>query len=112
MSSKHRMKSGGLPHVGLDLRALNEDPWQGLSGPAKIFYVQLKSQHNGSNNGKIRLPYSKMRSVKGCANDPAISKAIKELRDKGWIKVVKKGGLYRYNNLFRLTFKYEFYGKN
>ena len=109
MSSEHRKKGGGLPHVGLDLRALNEDPWLGLSAAAKIFYIQLKSQYSGSNNGKIRLSYSKMRSVKGCSNDHTISKAIKELRDKGWIKVKEIGGLHRHYNLYKLTFKWEFY---
>ena len=110
MSSEHRKKGGVLPHIGLDLRALNKDPWLGLSGPAKIFYIQLKSQFNGSNNGKIRLSYSAMKNVKGCCNRHAISKAIKELESKGWIKIKKKGGLHRYHNLFKLTFKYEFYG--
>ena len=109
MSMKRKRKGGGLWHVGLDLRALNESPWQGLSGAAKIFYIQLKSQYNGSNNGKIRLPYSEMRSVKGCSNDRTISKAIKELRLKSWIKVEEIGGLHRHYNLYKLTFKWEFY---
>jgi len=112
MSKGRKKKSWGLPHVGLDLRALNESPWLGLSLAAKIFYIQLKSQYNGSNNGKIRMPYSKMRSVKGFSNNRIISKAIKELRSEGWIKVEEIGGLHRHYNLFKLTFKYEFYGQN
>ena len=106
------MKSGGLPHVGLDRRALNEDPWQGLSAAAKIFYIHLKHEFDGSNNGKIKLSYSAMKNVKGCCNRHAISKAIKELESKGWIKIKKKGGLHRYYNLFKLTFKYELYAQN
>ena len=112
MSSKYRMKSGGLPHIGLELRALDEAPWQGLSAAAKIFYLQLKSKYNGSNNGKIRISYSKMRSVKGCLTNQTISKAIKELRSKGWIGVEEIGGLHRHYNLYRLTFKYERYAHN
>jgi len=100
----------GLPHVGIERRTLKEEHWQGLSAAAKIFYIHLKGRYNGSNNGAIKLPYSAMRDVKGCCNARAISKAIKELEAKSWIKRKKKGGLYRYDNLYKLTFKYNFYG--
>ena len=99
----------GLQHVGIERRTLKEDPWRGLSGAAKIFYWHLKGRYNGANNGEIRLPYAAMKGVKGCSNDHAIAKAIKELEKKKWIKREKKGGLYRYNNLYTLTFKYDFY---
>lgn len=104
-----RKKGKGLAHVGIERRTLKEENWQGLSAGAKIFYLHLKGRYNGSNNGEIKLPYSAMRNVKGCCNARAISKAIKELEDKGWIIRKKKGGLYRYENLYKLTFKYDFY---
>jgi len=112
VSKQSKRKGGGLQHVGLERRALNEDPWQGLSGAAKIFYLHLKGRYNGSNNGNIRLPYSAMKNVKGCCCRYAISKSIKELETKGWIIRKKKGGLYRYDNLFKLTFKFDLYGCN
>jgi hypothetical protein len=89
--------------------ALNEDTWKGLSAAAKIYYLHLKSRYNGSNNGAIRLPYSAMKSIRGCSTNRTISKAIKELESKGWIKVKEIGGLHRHYNLFKLTFRYEFY---
>lgn len=103
-------KGKGLAHIGIERRTLKEEHWQGLSAAAKIFYIHLKGRYNGSNNGEIRLPYSAMSNVKGCCNARAISKAIKELEVKGWIMRKKKGGLYRYDNFYKLTFKYDFYG--
>lgn len=107
---RRRSKGGGLQHVGLERRTLRESQWRELSGPAKIFYLHLKARFNGSNNGKIKLPYSAMADVQGCCNRHAISKAIKELETKGWIIRKTKGGLYRHENLYKLTFKYDFYG--
>ena len=103
-------KRGGLQHVGIERRTLKEDPWRDLSGPAKIFYIHLKGRYNGANNGKIKLPYSAMKDVRGCSSHHTISKAVKELEAKGWITRKKIGGLYRYNNLYKLTFKFDFYG--
>jgi len=112
MAMGKRRRSGGLQHVGIERRTLNEKPWQELSSPAKIFYMYLKGRHNGSNNGSIKLPYSAMKNVKGCSNARTIAKAVKELEGKNWIQRKKKGGLHRYDNLYKLTFKYDFYGCN
>ena len=110
MSKQRKRKGGGLQHVGLERRTLKEKEFQELSPVAKIFYIYLKGRYNGANNGSIKLPYSAMKNVKGCCCRYAISKAIKELETKGWITRKKKGGLYRYDNLFKLTFKFDFYG--
>lgn len=104
-----RRKRGGLQHVGLERRTLRKEPWRGLSAAAKIFYVHLKARYNGANNGDIKLPYSAMRGVKGCTTHRTISRAIKELEAKGWIKIKTRGGLYRHNNFYRLTWKHDLY---
>ena len=108
MAKKNRSK--GLQHIGIERRTLKEEHWRGLSAYAKIFYIHLKGRYNGSNNGLIRLPYSAMRDVQGCCSSHAISKAVKELEAKKWIVIKKKGGLYRYENLYKLTFKHDLYG--
>jgi len=107
MSKKKRPK--GLQHIGIERRTLKENHWRGLSAAAKIFYIHLKGRYNGSNNGQIRLSYGAMKGVKGCCNPNAISKAVKELEAKKWIKIEKKGGLFRHNNFYKLTFKYDLY---
>lgn len=106
---KSRRKRGGLQHVGIERRTLKEDPWQGLSACAKIFYIHLKSRYNGGNNGKIKFPYSAMKGVRGCSTNRAISKAVKELLDEGWIEINQVGGMYRHYNLYRLTFRHDLY---
>lgn len=108
MPKKKRQK--GLQHIGIERRTLKEKHWRGLSPAAKIFYIHLKGRYNGANNGEIRLPYSAMRDVKGCSNPRTISGAIKELERKKWIKIERRGGLFRHDNLFKLTFKHDFYG--
>lgn len=104
-----KRKGGGLQHVGIERRTLKEEHWRGLSATAKIFYIHLKGHYNGGNNGEIELPYSAMKDVQGFKTNRTISKAIMELESKGWITRKKIGGLYRYKNLYKLTFKYDLY---
>lgn len=85
------------------------DEWKGLSAASKILYPYIKAKYNGTNNGKIRLHYSELEGVKGISSSNTISTAFKELEQKGWIKREKKGGLYRYNNEYELTGKYDDY---
>jgi len=107
--SKKR-KAKGLQHIGIERRTLKQEHWRGLSAAAKIFYIHLKGRYNGSNNGEIRLPYSAMRDVKGCSHHITIANAVKELEAKKWIEIKTRGGLYRHNNYYKLTFKYDLYG--
>ena len=83
--------------------------WRGLSAAAKIFYWHLKGGYNGSNNGEIKFPYRAMKDVVGCSNPRTISRASQELQKKEWIEIEERGGLYRHNNLYKLTFKYDLY---
>lgn len=105
-----KKKRKGLQHIGIERRTLKSDEWKGLSAAAKIFYLHLKGRYNGANNGDIKLPYSAMKDVKGCSNHRALSRAIKELQKKHWIRIEERGGLYRHNNFYKLTFKHDFYG--
>lgn len=107
---KKRRGRGGLPHVGIERRTIHSEEWKRLSGPAKIFYWHLKARFNGSNNGEIELPYHCMKGIKGCSDMHTIAAAIRELESEGWIERRKIGGMYRYKNKFKLTFKYDLYG--
>jgi len=86
---------------------LRTQEWKELSPAAKLAYLYLKAKFNGSNNGGIRLYYSELRGVKGLSSHSTISKALKELEAKGWIKRTMLGGLYRHYNEFELTGKYD-----
>lgn len=112
MSTKKGPKRGrgysNPPFVGLAIGMLRRNQeWRDLSASAKIFYIHLKSKYNGNNNGKIKFHYSELKGVKGCGNNHTISKASQELQKEGWISRTKIGGLYRYYNLYKLTFKHD-----
>ena len=81
--------------------------WKELSSAAKLLYQYIKTKYNGSNNGKIRLPYSELKGIKGISSPGTISKAQVELVRNEWIKITQHGGLYRYFNLYKLTWKYD-----
>ncbi|MFC2142145.1 helix-turn-helix domain-containing protein, partial [Acidobacteriota bacterium] len=73
--------------MGITKRTLWSNDWKELIPAAKLFYIHLKAKHNGSNNGEIRLHYSELKGVKGLSSPSTIAKAIRELKDKGWIEV-------------------------
>ena len=81
--------------------------WKELSPAAKIFYITLKAKFNGCNNGEIRLYYSELKSIRGLRSSGTISKAIRELDQKEWIKRTKLGGLHRNFTDFELTGKFD-----
>ena len=88
-------------------KMLKDQNWNDLSPAAKLFYIYLKAKFNGSNNGNIRLHYSELNGVKGLSSPSTISRAIKELEKKEWIKRTKLGGLYRHINEYELTGNYD-----
>ena len=92
--------------LGRDL-IFRSDPWRILSPRAKVLYLTLKAKYNGSNNGDIRLCYSELKTNSGFRSPKSISDAIRELEKGGWVERVKRGGLYRYENRFRLTGKFD-----
>jgi predicted transcriptional regulator len=81
--------------------------WKQLSPAAKLVYIYLKAKHNGRNNGEICLHYSELETSRGLGSPSTVSKAFKELEKAGWIRKTKHGGLYRYQNLYELTGRYD-----
>ena len=81
--------------------------WKALSPPAKLLYLHIKAKYNGSNNGDIKLTYSELKGSCGLSSPKTISKAQNELIEKEWIKKTAYGGLYRYSNLYELTWNYD-----
>lgn len=86
---------------------LNCKEWKELSAAAKLLYQYIKTKYNGSNNGKIKLSYLELKGIKGISSPGTISKAQKELLKDEWIKITQHGGLYRYSNLYKLTWKHD-----
>ena len=113
MSVRKRRRSKGYKSFVMLARKmlLSNEEWKELSSAAKLFYIYLKSKYNGINNGNIKLHYSELKGVIGISSHSTISKAIKELEKKEWIKRTKLGGLYRHINEYELTGNYDKYLK-
>ncbi len=67
--------------------------WQSLSGNAIMVLIALKCKFNGSNNGKLSLPYAATCKQLGIGR-ATLKRAFDELQDKGFIRLIKQGRWY------------------
>ncbi len=81
--------------------------WKSLSPGARCLYINLKAKFNGANNGEIKLCYSELKDTAGFRSPKSISAGLKELEGAGWIVRTHFGGLYRFQNLYRLTGRFD-----
>jgi len=108
--SKRRRKNGrdSPPFIRCEKdMLLNCEEWKELLPSAKLLYIYIKSKYNSFNNGEISLSYSELAGIKGISSSKTISKAQSELIKKGWISVTQHGGMYRYFNLYKLTWRFD-----
>lgn len=90
--------------VGIERSVLKSAAWRELGNAARVLYLHLKAKYDGKNNGDIKLYYSEMKGVMATAT---LSKAFKELEQRGWIEKTKYGGRYRFVCSYRLTGTHE-----
>lgn len=91
--------------VAIERATLKSKEWrEGLTSSEKVLYIHLKSKYVGTNNGEIELHYSELKDMMA---PQTISTAFKGLEEKGWVEKTRRGGLYRYRNLYKLTGKYD-----
>ena len=108
MAKRPKNKRDVPPFVRLEIDMLFNNPeWKNLSSSAKLFYLYLKASYNSFNNGEIILSYSLLKNTKGISSPKTISKAIRELEKKEWVKVTNRGGMYGNSNRYKLTWKYD-----
>jgi len=97
--------------VGLERRLFHHCPeFRDLTPRAIVLYLHLKSKYNGGNNGDLSLHYSEVKGARGFKSDKAISAAFRELKKAGWIEITHNGGMFRFQNRYRLTTKFDKYG--
>lgn len=78
--------------------------WKKLTSSEKVAYLYLRKKCMPGKNGSIALSYQDMKDV---LSAKTFSRAIKGLIVKGWIERTKHGGMYRYYNLFKITWLYD-----
>ncbi len=93
VNRKGRSKKRGKV-VALGDGMLTSEAWRSLSGSAMRYYVELRRQFNGTNNGAIHLSLEQAHKRLGMAKDTAL-RAQKELADKGFIRMTAKGGFHQ-----------------
>jgi len=86
-----KKRKNGLSFVMIRRDLLKDPDWRILSNSAKILYVYLRAKFNYKTYSEVSLAYSEM---KGVMSSKTMSRAFKELETGGWIKKVKKGGLF------------------
>lgn len=79
------------PFVALYKALLKDTGWRQLSSSAKVIYMYLRSKFNTNTLSEVSLAYSEVNDM---LSTRTISKAFKELQDKGFIEKVKHGGLF------------------
>ncbi len=87
-----------LPH-----NIIEHENWANLSPRAVKLLIDLYGQYRGANNGDLCMVWSLMWK-RGWTSRDQLSKARKELLDKGWIVLTRQGGKNR-PSLYAVTFK-------
>ena len=93
VNAKGRSKRGGK-FVRLGDGLLTSAAWRALSGSGIKYYVELRRQFNGSNNGDLHLSLDEAKKRLGMARDTAL-RVQKELVEKGFIRMAKRGGFHQ-----------------
>ena len=69
---------------------LESEAWRWLKPNSQAVYIELRRRFNGSNNGKISFSLAEGARIL-MASKSTIQKALIELEEHGFIKLVKKG---------------------
>ena len=69
---------------------LESDAWRWLRPISQSVYIELRRRFNGSNNGRISFSLAEGARILR-ASKSSIQKALVELEEHGFIKLVKKG---------------------
>jgi hypothetical protein len=86
------VKKNKLPPFVAIYKALLKNPeWRNLPSSAKVLYVYMRGKFNAETLSEVSLAYSEVDDM---FSTSTISKAFKELQDKGFIEKTKYGGLY------------------
>ena len=99
--SKRSGRGRAPPFLRLEKRNLDSKQWSALSPKAVKMFIDISSQYNGSNNGDLSAPWSKMRA-RGWRSKGTLQDALSELVATGWVRKTRQGGKHRCN-LYAVT---------
>jgi len=89
--------------VGIPKACMNHENYIVLTMPAKILLHEFCYQYNGFNNGDLCAAFSVLNK-RGWKSKGTVNRALKELKERGWIIVSRQGGKNQCS-LYALTFQ-------
>jgi hypothetical protein len=92
----------------IEKEILYSQSWAMLTDSARVIYVHLKGEFNGSNGDSLKLPFSQMKKI---MSNATYWRGIKLLDEMGFIEVKEHGGLERHPNVYRLSGSWRLKGK-
>lgn len=87
-------KGGDYSFIGLPHYILKSIEFASLTPNAVKLLIELAKEYKGSNNGDFSAAYSVLK-MRGWRSPGTLSKALKELLEKGWIVTTRHGGRHR-----------------
>lgn len=89
--------------LGLPMQVITSDAYNQLGAWSVKLLVDVAKQYNGFNNGDLNAVWSIFKE-QGWHSKGTLSRAIKELIDKGFIELTRQGGKNRCS-LYAVTWK-------
>ncbi|MBU1275807.1 MAG: hypothetical protein KJ720_10560 [Proteobacteria bacterium] len=85
---------------------LDSPAWFAISNAARVAYLHLAADYDGSpgKEARLRLPYSQAEKL---MTRKTFAKALRELQAKGFIQRTKAGGLYNNCSEYALAQEYK-----
>jgi len=106
MSKKKKNKIDGNYSV-IEHNIINSEAWKGLKAHTKWLYFEFKLRFHGDNSRNIILTY--MEAKKIMSIDTFIEDR-KQLIERGFIDVIKRGGLEKQCMIYGLSNRWKKYG--
>ena len=85
-----RSKNPDGQYVTSTYYMLRSDAWRGLNGNTLRVFFEFHMRFNGANNGQLFIGMDRVARVLGISKS-TVSKAFKELEEKGFLVKVKEG---------------------
>ncbi len=104
---RKKSKTNNGPFVKLDNEIIDSKPFQELTIHAKWLYVEFKKRYNGKNKYNISLTQKESKAIMAINT---FNKSRNQLIEKGFIDLIRRGGLWKQCSIFALSERWRKYG--
>lgn len=100
-------KTNNGPFVKLDNEITDSKPFQELTIHAKWLFVEFKKRYNGKNKYNISFTQTESKEIMAIST---FNKSRNQLIEKGFIDLIRRGGLWQQCSIFALSERWRKYG--